>query len=523
MVFRNVLPLAKEGQSMRNKLVRRASLACLGGVLAASVAGVSVATPATAKMSRSGDTIVVQWNAAALQGVRDSTMGPPMVARALAIVHTCIFDAWAAYNSHAVGTRLGGMLRRPVRERTAANKRKTISYAAYRAAVDLFPADTTTVFDPLMVRLGYDPSNRSTDVTTPTGIGNVACKAVLDFRHHDGSNQLGDTAGGTPGVPYSDYTGYTPANKPMDIRVPFDPSTVTHPNKWQPLTYVDGSGKLVTQKFVGAQWDNVVPFALTSASQFRSATGPAKIGSSGFIEQARELLNLSANLTDEQKMIAEYWANGPRTELPPGHWDLFAQYVSRRDYHGRSSRGVDLDAQMFFALTNAIFDAGIASWDDKVAFDSVRPITAIRELFRGQQVLAWGGPYQGRQWIDGGSWFPYQPTTFPTPPFPEYASGHSTFSAAAAEILKLFTGSDYFGDSVTFAPGSSTIESGAVPASTITLSWPTFSAAADQAGMSRRYGGIHFKQGDLDGRRLGREVAHQAWAQALTYINGTDR
>jgi hypothetical protein len=507
---------------MGNNLVRRASLGSLATVLTATVAVVNVATPATAKTSRNSDTIVVQWNAAALQGVRDSTMGPPMVARALAIVHTCIFDAWAAYSSHAAGTRLGGTLRRPAKERTAANKRKAISYAADRAAVDLFPADKTAVFDPLMASLGYDPTNTSTDVTTPTGIGNVACQAVLDFRHHDGSNQLGDVPGGTPGVAYSDYTGYTPVNKPMDIRVPFDSSTVTDPNRWQPLTYVDARGSLMTQKFVGAQWDHVVPFALTAASQFRSTTGPATIGSAEYTHQAQELLKLSADLTDEQKMIAEYWANGPHTELPPGHWDLFAQYVSRRDHHARSPRGVDLDAQMFFALTNAIFDAGIASWDDKVAFDSVRPITAIRELFRGQLVQAWGGPYKGRQWIDGGTWFPYQPTTFPTPPFPEYASGHSTFSAAGAEILKLFTGSDCFGDSVSFDRGSSSIEPGAVPASPITLSWPTFSAAANQAGMSRRYGGIHFEQADLDGRALGREVADQAWAKARTYIKGTD-
>src|SRR5581483_5010100 len=100
----------------------------------------------------------------------------------------------------------------------------------------------------------------------------------------------------------------------------------------------------------------------------------------------------SAALTDEQKMIAEYWADGPRSELPPGHWDLFAQFVSRRDRHAAREHGLDLDVKLFFALTNAIHDAGICCWDNKRAFDSVRPITALRHLFRGRQVSAWGGP-----------------------------------------------------------------------------------------------------------------------------------
>ena len=133
---------------------------------------------------------------------------------------------------------------------------------------------------------------------------------------------------------------------------------------------------------------------------------------------------------------------------------------------------------------------------------------------------AWGGPYRGTQLINGEDWFPYQARTFPTPPFPEYSSGHSTFSAAGAEILRLFTGSESFGASVTFPAGSSKFEAGAVPAHDVTLSWATFKEAADQAGMSRRYGGIHFEQADLDARRAGRLVAQQAWAKAQAYFNG---
>jgi hypothetical protein len=126
--------------------------------------------------------IVIRWNEAVLQGVRDSAIGPPMVARALAIVHTCIYDAWAVYDKKAVGTQFGGSLRRPKREHRFANKNEAISYAADRASVDLFPWDKATVFDPLMARLGYDVNDTSTDVSTPSGIGNSTCAAVLDFR-----------------------------------------------------------------------------------------------------------------------------------------------------------------------------------------------------------------------------------------------------------------------------------------------------------------------------------------------------
>jgi hypothetical protein len=444
-----------------------------------------------------------------------------MVSRALAIIHTCIFDAWAAYSGMAVGTRLGGSLRRPAHEQSLENKNAAISFAAYRAAVDLFPDDRLSVFEPLMHSLGYDPADLSIDTSQPAGVGNVAAQAVLQFRHRDGANQLGDEPGGQPHVPYSDYTGFVPANDPMDIRLPFDRTSVRDPNAWQPLRYIDPSGNLVTPGFVGAQWQHVIPFAMTSSSDLRSTTGPARFGSAQYVAQAQELIDLSAALTDEQKMIAEYWADGPHSEQPPGHWNLFAQLVYHRDRTGDSEHDLNQAVQLFFAITNAIFDASVCAWDNKCAFASVRPITAIRYSFEGQTIRAWGGPGRGVQLISGEEWFPYQPTTFPTPPFPEYSSGHSNFSAAGAEILRLFTGSDRFGGSVGFPVGSSRAEPGLTPASPVTLTWPTFSDAANQAGMSRRYGGIHFEQGDLDARTTGRLAARLAWAKVLNYIRGT--
>jgi len=155
------------------------------------------------------------------------------------------------------------------------------------------------------------------------------------------------------GVPYADYTAYQPVNLPSTVPVS-NISTIKDPNHWQPLTYFNGTA-FITQVFVGAQWNKVIPFAMTSPDQFLpfvSHLGPALYGSYEYTRQARELIDFAANLTEEQKMIAEYWATGPHSELPPGHWDLFGQFVSARDHHS-----LDQDVKMFFALTNAVFDA----------------------------------------------------------------------------------------------------------------------------------------------------------------------
>jgi hypothetical protein len=126
------------------------------------------------------------------------------------------------------------------------NKAIALSYAAYRAAVDLFPQDEASVYEPLMASLGLDPGGTSTDPAHAAWIGNLTAQAVLEPRHRDGANQLGDEHGCAPGVPYSDYTGFEPVNAPMDIRLPFDRSAVVDPNQWQPLRYVDGTGTVVT-------------------------------------------------------------------------------------------------------------------------------------------------------------------------------------------------------------------------------------------------------------------------------------
>jgi len=168
------------------------------------------------------DDVLLRWDQEALSAIRTTRAGPTVAARALAIVHTATYDAWAPYDAVAVGTRLGGSLRRPAAERTVNYKSKAISYAAYRVLLDLFPASAADLTS-FMSGLGYDPSDASTDTATPQGIGNVVGQAVLDYRHADGANQLGDRNGGAA---YSDYTGFTPVNS-------WD--QVTDPYQWQPL------------------------------------------------------------------------------------------------------------------------------------------------------------------------------------------------------------------------------------------------------------------------------------------------
>jgi hypothetical protein len=150
--------------------------------------------------SPTDDVVLIKWDEQTLAAVRATKLAPTVVARDLAVVHTAIYDAWAAYDAKAVGTRLGGSLRRPKAERTPNRKSKAISYAAYRVLLDLFPPKPVD-FARFMTALGYNPADASTDTTTPQGIGNVTATAVLDYRHHDGANQLADEPGGDPSKP----------------------------------------------------------------------------------------------------------------------------------------------------------------------------------------------------------------------------------------------------------------------------------------------------------------------------------
>jgi hypothetical protein len=226
----------------------------LAGLVTVLALVAAPASPAGARPAHGRhDGTVVLWNQALLEAVRATRGAPPFTARALAIVHTCIYDAWAAYDRTAVGWAWPAPLRRPAAEHTRANQRRAVSYAAHRALVDLFPSERSR-FDAHLAGLGLDPADDSLDPASPVGIANLACGAVLERRHDDGANQLGDRNGGAP---YSDYTGYTPVNTP---------ELLVDPNRWQPLRTPNG----VAQAFLAPHWHRVEPFALGRADQFRA-------------------------------------------------------------------------------------------------------------------------------------------------------------------------------------------------------------------------------------------------------------
>ena len=443
---------------------------------------------------------------------------PTVGSRMLAIAVTAPYDAWAAYDDKAVGTRLGGRLRRPPAERTLANKEKAVAYATYRALLGVFPEDAAWLSGQMRER-GLDPDDASTDPATPQGVGNAAAAALLAYRRHDGSNQFGDEVG-SDGKPYSDYTYYRCVNRC---------DRITDPDCWQPIEFDDGKGGKVAPGFLTPQWYRVLPFALRRSDQFRPGP-PPKVGSPQLRKEVDEVLAYNGNLSPEQKAIVEFMRDGPRSTGQSGHWLRFAQDVSRRDRNG-----LDRDVKLFFAVGNAAFDAFIAAWDAKRYYDSSRPWTLVRHYYAGKKVTGWAGPGKGVVTLPAEDWHPYSPMTFITPPFPGYVSGHSCVSSASAKMLELFTGSDRFGGTERRTAGLLTEpgflcrviqarhgkmgpEGGSCD---VALKMPTFSAAAAMAGLSRVMGGYHIQADNVAGLELGRKVAEYDWPKMRAYFDGT--
>ncbi len=430
---------------------------------------------------------------------------PTIISRQMAIAVTAMYDAWAAYDQRAVGTRFKGALRRPAAEHTPANKEKAIAHAMYRALVDLFPADREWLADQ-MRREGHDPNDDSTDRSTPVGIGNLVAEALIAYRSVDGANQGGATAG-SDGEPYSDYTGYAPIN-PVD-------GPVVDPDRWQPIPFTmpDGSRKVLG--YLTPHWHLVKPFALERADQFRPGP-PPKVSSPELARDVAEVMAFNAGLGPEQKAIVEFMRDGPRSTGQSGHWLQFAQDVSRRDGYD-----LDKDVKLFFAVANTAFDAFIAAWDSKRAYDSARPWTLIRVMHKDEEIAGWLGACQNSAQIPADRWHPYSPPQFVTPPFPGYVSGHSAVSGACAKMLELFTGSDRYGAWYRHKPGVYT-EADCAGAE-VTLRMPTFSATAEMAGLSRIMGGYHIRSDNSAGLELGRTVATFSWPKYQAYFDGTAR
>ena len=283
---------------------------------------------------------------------------------------------------------------------------------------------------------------------------------------------------------------------------------------------------------------------------------------------------------DYSRVLAEFWADGPESETPPGHWFVILNYVSDHPAFEKKYRGtgpeldsLEWDIKAYFTLGGAVHDAAVAAWGIKGWYDYIRPVSAIRYMAdQGQsseaalpnynltgtklvagyieqvkagdplagtngehidkiKIFSWRGPdyisdpltdLAGTGWILAENWWPYQRPTFVTPPFAGYISGHSTFSRAAAEVLTLLTGDAYFpggvGEFVAKKNEFLVFEEG--PSVDVTLQWATYRDASDQTSLSRIWGGIHPPADDIPGRIIGEKVGIAAFNHSEKYFNG---
>ena len=279
-----------------------------------------------------------------------------------------------------------------------------------------------------------------------------------------------------------------------------------------------------------SHWGNVVPFALPSGDYLRPSSVLTPYDANGaldaqFVAESIQVTQFAKKMQDGaeggaiQRAQSEYWELGDSTPYPSGWWlEISLDLIERAD--------IDLETalKITMSLSQAVFDAGIASWDTKYHFDSVRPFTVINQLFFGSLVPSFkGDTLAGTDDLD--AWFPYQLHRNFTPPFPDIPSGHSAFSYAASTVLKEVFDSNHFGyQSTSFNSRFDTTDGFDGDASNgnefTDLSWTYLSLAAEEAGMSRLYGGIHMQEGNWIGHKFGIQVAHAALAKVNALMEG---
>ena len=571
-----------------------------------------------------------RWDEALLDAIRRALPNPPLHARNLYHLSAAMWDAWATYDPTADGVFF---TEKHTASDAAAARNEAISYAAYRILSSRYlkavgGADSLSEFDDVMDSLCYPLTVTATDGDSPAAIGNRVAKTIIAASLGDGSNQADG---------YADKN-YKPVNGPLVVAG--QGAVMADPNRWQPLQIehmISQNGIPVTngvQVAIGTQWGHVTGFALPAAGPNGTPIDPGpppRLGDpttdsvlkAQLVEVIRDSSELDpadattidaspgarggnslgsndgsghqvnpatgqpyppdvVNRADFGRVMAEFWADGPKSETPPGHWNVLANLVSDELTQNLQIGGkgpkvdrLQWDVKLYLAVNGAVHDAAIAAWGLKGYYDSSRPISLIRYMgglgqssdpngpsynpeglplvpglievitptttapggrhaaLAGHEgeiaVHAWAGnpadaktQVGGAAWILASTWVPYQLPTFVTPSFPGYASGHSTFSRAAAEVLTGFTGSEYFPGGVsgyTIKAGSLKFEKG--PTTGIRLEWATYFDASDQAGQSRLWGGIHIQADDFTGRIIGSQCGRAAWSLAQRYYDGT--
>jgi hypothetical protein len=633
------VPTIMQSSSIRPQAHRRTNLLLAHGLIAVFFCNTIISLQAAS------NSIARVWDERALGAIRADTPHPPAQARNLFSLSVCMYDAWAAYDSNAVGFVYKG---KHSATNIAAAREEAISYAAFRILKERHvysrtAANTLAADDRQMATLGYDTNNVSRDTSTPAGVGNSVYDAVSAWFINDGSRQTNGTPYPlvNPPIAYPDYPanqgGYMYVNPPLATDRPGITTNnvyeinVTDINHWQRLQIVNntdqnGFPQGAVQNYLGAQWLGVRPFALerTDSSKPWIDPGPPPYYGGATHEQFRsnvvEVIRYSSQLTpddgvtidispasfgnntlgandgrgrtnnpitglpytpnickrgDFARALAEFWADGPSSETPPGHWNSIANHVSddpnfvkRIGGTGPVLDDLEWDVKLYFTLNAALHDAGCAAWSLKRYYDGWRPLSAIRYMGANGQssdptlasyhvgglplitnlielvtpdsvasgrhtnltvgkiaVLAWPGEprnhsiHQGVQWVHADTWTTYQRSNFVTPAFPGYVSGHSTFSRSAAEVMTAITGSEYFpGGLGSYTVSSLLNEQG--PSQPVTFQWATYYDAADQVGISRIWGGIHPPADDFAGRIVGSQCGQGVWALAQKYFAG---
>lgn len=397
--------------------------------------------------------VVLLFNDVALNAIRAERTPPPIAARNLAIVHVAVYDAVnAVYRTHQP---FAVSLNPPA----VTSPDAAAAVAAHRTLLGLYPKYQCDLNEALNDCLAFVPEGEAK--RNGINLGQSVAEKILDWRSKD----------------------LAPA------RIAYTPQSVlghwqrTPPNYDAPLL---------------PEWQTRTPFGLRDMAEFRPA-GPPKLDSDEFIDNFRQVKELGANnsttRTREQTEIAKFWEDGAGTVTPPGHWNRIAQTIA-------ADRKLSLaeNARLFALLNVTLADAGIACWDCKYRFDFWRPVTAIREAARLNNPALVADP----------NWLPL----LPTPPFPSYTSGHSSFSGSAAAALTAFFGTD----EVRFATTSEGLAG-------VTRVFNRFSDAAAEAGMSRIYGGIHWDFDNRDGLSAGRalgEYESQHHFRALNLSSSID-
>lgn len=438
--------------------------------------------------------IVVEWNRVAGLAVSLAVMPVTIAARAYAMLHEAIYNAWAHYDRLAYFTQ-SRLSKRQALEWNDINRRVAISHAAHGVLSEFFP-NLIYLFDALLQR-SISHAWTSSGGWQAGNVGRDVAYRVIRARDADGANMRGDLA---PGF-YSDWTGYQSVNTP---------DVITDLSRWQPLRLPNAAGVLIVQKFLTPHWGRVRPFALRSGAQYRPALNPRF----ALPSEIDEIIALSAALDDRSKALGDFFAQNPGNVTPPGQWLQVCEQVAEID-----GNNLERDVKLFFTTAQAGLDASIAAWDAKRFHDQSRPVTVIPNLYRGKSIRAWGGPGRGTQTIQGEAWIPWQRPVNRTPPFPDFVSGHSTFSGACATAIARVRGSDLITLRATVPAGAFRTDPG-LPLADVNFTWARLSEMADAAGFSRRVTGIHWERSDLAGRTLGKQVGAAVANKALELFDG---